>query len=146
MIQPYSSIDMATACKNCCFILSEWSDFVMVDNLSISVYVLPLGMLTSLFVGIWTSLLFFKSLPFNVEMNSLLCEFAEGLILHFPSGLSVHQCLERPGFNFRLSHAENSNMVLDTSLINTQHYNLRIKGKVEQSKERSCTLPNTFVL
>ena len=30
-------------------------------------------------------------------------------------------------------------MVLDTSLLNTQHYKVRIKGKVEQSRERSST-------
>ena len=30
-------------------------------------------------------------------------------------------------------------MVLDVSLFNTQHYMVRIKGKVEQSKERSST-------
>ena len=28
-------------------------------------------------------------------------------------------------------------MVLDTPLLNTQHYKLRIKGKVEQSREKS---------
>ena len=28
-------------------------------------------------------------------------------------------------------------MVLDTSLLNTQHYKVRIKGKVEQSREKS---------
>ena len=31
-------------------------------------------------------------------------------------------------------------MVLDTSLLNTQQYKVRIKGKVEQSKERSSVL------
>ena len=31
-------------------------------------------------------------------------------------------------------------MVLDASLLNTQHYKVRIKGKVKQSRERSCTL------
>ena len=36
-------------------------------------------------------------------------------------------------------------MVLDTSLLNTQQYKVRIKGKVEQSRERSSTLPNTSV-
>ena len=35
------------------------------------------------------------------------------------------------------------NMVLDTSLLNTQHYKVHIKGKVEQSRERSCTLLST---
>ena len=36
-------------------------------------------------------------------------------------------------------------MVLDTSLLNTQHYKVRIKGKVEQSRERSSILPYTLV-
>ena len=31
-------------------------------------------------------------------------------------------------------------MVLDASLLTTQHYNVRIKGKVEQSRERSSAL------
>ena len=30
-------------------------------------------------------------------------------------------------------------MVLDTSLLNTQQYKVRIKGKLEQSRERSST-------
>ena len=36
-------------------------------------------------------------------------------------------------------------MVLDTSLLNTQQYKVHIKGKVEQSKERSSALPYTSV-
>ena len=32
-------------------------------------------------------------------------------------------------------------MVLDASLLNTQHYKVLIKGKVEQSRERNSTLP-----
>ena len=36
-------------------------------------------------------------------------------------------------------------MVLDTSLLNTQNYKVRIKGKVEQSKERSSALLYTSV-
>ena len=36
-------------------------------------------------------------------------------------------------------------MVLDTSLLNIQQYKVRIKGKVEQSKERSGALPYTSV-
>ena len=32
-------------------------------------------------------------------------------------------------------------MILDASLLNTQHYKVRIKGKVEQSRERSSALP-----
>ena len=36
-------------------------------------------------------------------------------------------------------------MVLDTSLINTQQYKVRIKDKVEQSRERSSTFPYASV-
>ena len=36
-------------------------------------------------------------------------------------------------------------MVLDTSLLNTQHYKVGLKGKVEQSRERSSALPYTLV-
>ena len=36
-------------------------------------------------------------------------------------------------------------MVLDTSLLNTQQYKVHIKGKVEQSRERSSVLPYTSV-
>ena len=35
------------------------------------------------------------------------------------------------------SRTKDSKIVLDTSLLNTQHYKLRIKGKVEQSREKS---------
>ena len=37
-------------------------------------------------------------------------------------------------------------IVLDTFLLNTQQYKVRIKGKVEQSRERSSALPYTSVL
>ena len=36
-------------------------------------------------------------------------------------------------------------MVLDASLLNTQHYKVRIKDKVEQSRKRRGTLPYTLV-
>ena len=36
-------------------------------------------------------------------------------------------------------------MALDATLLNTQHYKVRIKGKVEQSREWSSTLPYTSV-
>ena len=38
-----------------------------------------------------------------------------------------------------------SKMVLDTSLLNTQHYKVRIKGKVEQSRETSSAFLYTSV-
>ena len=36
---------------------------------------------------------------------------------------------------------KNLKMVLDTIWLNTQQYKVRIKGKVEQSRERSSALP-----
>ena len=36
--------------------------------------------------------------------------------------------------------------VLDATLLNTQHYKIQIKGKVEQYRERSSALPYTSVL
>ena len=36
-------------------------------------------------------------------------------------------------------------MVLDTSLLNTEHYKVQIKGKVEESRERSSALPYTLM-
>ena len=36
-------------------------------------------------------------------------------------------------------------MLLEASLLNTQQYKVRIKGKVEQSRERSSALPYTSV-
>ena len=40
---------------------------------------------------------------------------------------------------------ETLKMVLDTSLLNTQQYKVYIKGKVEQSREKSSALPYTSV-
>ena len=36
---------------------------------------------------------------------------------------------------------ETLKMVLDASLLNTQHYKVRIKGKVEKSWEKNSVLP-----
>ena len=36
-------------------------------------------------------------------------------------------------------------ILLDVALLNTQHYKVRIKGKVEQSLEWSSALPDTSV-
>ena len=35
-------------------------------------------------------------------------------------------------------------MVLDACLLDPQYYKVRIKGKVEKSRERSSALPNTL--
>ena len=43
----------------------------------------------------------------------------------------------RPRFNPRSRHTKDFEMVLDISCLNTQQYKVRIKGKVEQFRERS---------
>ncbi len=40
---------------------------------------------------------------------------------------------------------ETQKMVLDATLLNTQHYKVQVKGKVEQSRERGCALRYTLV-
>ena len=42
---------------------------------------------------------------------------------------------DRPGFSPSTSHTKDSKMVLDAAMLSTQHYKVRIKSKVEQSKE-----------
>ncbi len=37
-------------------------------------------------------------------------------------------------------------MVLNATLLNTKHFKIRIKGKVEQSKERSSALLYTYAI
>ena len=49
------------------------------------------------------------------------------------------------GFNLWSSHTKDSKMVLDAALLNSRNYKVCIKGKVEQSKERSSALPFTSV-
>ena len=46
------------------------------------------------------------------------------------------------GFNPRSSHTKDLKIVLDAALLNTQ---VRIKGKMEQSRERSRALPYSSV-
>ena len=46
-MQPYSSTDMTTVSKNTHFILSKWSDFYMINNLSIAIHAFRRHMLTT---------------------------------------------------------------------------------------------------
>ena len=49
--------------------------------------------------------------------------------------------VREPRFNPRSRQPKTLKIVLDTSLLNTQQYKVRIKGKVEQSRDRSSALP-----
>ena len=43
------------------------------------------------------------------------------------------------------SYQKTLKMVLDTSLLNTRQYKVRIEGKMEKSRERSSALPYSSV-
>ena len=43
------------------------------------------------------------------------------------------------------SYPNTQKMVLDAALLNTHHYKVRIKGRVEQCREKISTLPYTKV-
>ena len=60
-------------------------------------------------------------------MSECMCVFANG-----PGDLGSIPCRVIP---------KTLKIVLDTSLLNTQHYKVHIKGKVDQSRERSSILP-----
>ena len=80
---------------------------------------------------------FYKRSELNLNIHKVALVEQVGRVFHqWPGGL---------GFNLWSSHTEDSKMVLDTSLLNSQHYKVRIKGKVEQSWERSSALSYTSV-
>ena len=60
-------------------------------------------------------------------LRQIVCAFAKGLgdLCSIPGGV-ISKTLK---------------IVLDTSLLTTQQYKVRVKGKVEQSRERSSALP-----
>ena len=157
MVQPYSSTETVTAWKISGFILAERSDFHLIDKLLIAVHTFPLSKLISISVD--------EILPFNTryyifninnnpyQMNSSISWILwhinhcwlfntkssiglEGRVFaNGPGDLGSIPCRVLP---------KTLKMVLDTSLFNTQQYKVRIKGKVEQSRERSSVLPLHF--
>ena len=70
-------------------------------------------------------------------------------LVHIPDiGLAVRVFASGPGDLGSIPGRvipKTQKMVLDASLLNTQHYKVQIKGKVEQSRERSRALPYTLV-
>ncbi len=49
------------------------------------------------------------------------------------------------GVQSQVESYQNLKMVLDAALLNTQHYKVRVKDKVEQSRERSSPFPYTLL-
>ena len=64
---------------------------------------------------------------------------------HWLARQSVRQWSRRPRFNPRSPHTKDFKMVLDISSLKTQQYKVRIKGKVEQFREKRSALFYTSV-
>ena len=78
----------------------------------------------------------------NIVFNSVW------LIKYFKNGPAVRVFANGPGDLGSIPGRvipKTLKMVLDTTLLNTQHYKVRFKGKVEQSWEWSSALPYTLV-
>ena len=65
VVQPFSSADTATAWKNSHFILSEGSDFDIIDNLSIAVHAFPMCIVTLLSVD---EILLFRYVNWSTDL------------------------------------------------------------------------------
>ena len=69
-------------------------------------------------------------------------------LVYLPIGLVV-ECSPMgrdTGVQSQVEPYQNSKMVLDASLLNTQRYKACFNGKVEQSREMNSTLPYISVL
>ena len=90
------------------------------------------------------------SVTFHLSLSKCFGCFC-GIMAQFEQTSPLAEWIERSpmaqetGIHSQVKSYQTQKMVLDTSLLNTQHYKVHIKGKVEQSKERSSTLPYTSV-
>ena len=92
---------------------------------------------------------FFFDLPLFSHVNALyIYIYIYIYILDLPDiGQGVRVFANRPGDRGSIPGRvipKTQKMVLDTSLLNTQHYKVRIKGKVEQSREGVAPSPTPW--
>ena len=85
----------------------------------------------------------------KLEPKNSLCD-AQNYFLKFDRAIGLMRSVFANGLEDRGSIPDcvipkTQKMVFDATLLNTQHYEVRIKGKVEQSREWSCTLSYTSV-
>ena len=78
VLHPYSKMDTTAAWKKMHFILSDWSDFHMTDNLSIPVYVFPRGWWTCPLVSenhhfVWIKAHVLRFVCIHVEAYATWC-------------------------------------------------------------------------
>ena len=99
----------------------------------------------------YSKVIFFRLSVTKFQIKEEELEGLVGFIWHYfgsDIGLEVRVFTNGPGDLGSIPGRvipKTQKMVLDTSLLNTQHYKVRIKGKVEQSRERSSALPYTLV-
>ena len=70
------------------------------------------------------------------------------MILKYDIGLMSRVFASGPGVLGSISGRvipKTQKIVLDATLLNTEHYKVRIKGKVEQSREMSSASPDTLL-
>ena len=84
----------------------------------------------------------------NIYLIYMIINIVNIFLIYMIIGLGVRVFANRPGDLGSIPGRgipKTQKMVLDASLLNTQHYKVRIKGKVEQSRERISALPYTLV-
>ena len=116
--------------------MRDWSSLVFADDLMIRLFVWVYGIST--FVG------YLMPNPFFIHIN--IFYFKQFSLPDF--GMMVRVFTNGPGDQGSIPGRvipKTQKMVLDASLISIQHYKVKIKGKVGQSKERSSALPYTLV-
>ena len=98
--------------------------------------------LTKTFYTCFLTSLHFILIFWNNDCNNKVGDLSRGW------ANSTHFCQwsGRPGFNPMSSHTKDSKMVFDAALLSTQCYKIKIKGKVEQTREWSSALFYTLVL
>ena len=79
-----------------------------------------------------------------INMQDINTTYNEDFTGTLAQRLECSQWPGRPGIPGRVI-PKTLKMELDTTLLNTQHYKVRFKGKVEQSWEWSSALPYTLV-
>ena len=134
LMHSYSNIDTATAWKKSHFILLNRSDCHIINKLPIAFYTFTRHILTSLSVD---KMLLSWYVNWLTNFRGLL--FIGPAVRVFANGPGDLGSI--PGRVI----PKTLKMVLDTTLLNTQHYKVRFKGKVEQSWEWSSALPYTLV-
>ena len=79
----------------------------------------------------------------NISMKKFIKNKIRKLLLHWSMGRVFANILGDLGSIPGCVIPKSIKIVLDPSLLNTQQYKVCIKGKVEQSRERSSALPYT---